>query len=94
MLNISTWARTFSLHHPIIAAPTPNPLGYRQRPETVWNFVYYGKQFNSADIADETRDFPCIAVLITDSKSAPPVFWSVLVTQAEGANSNQDGVQG
>ena len=30
--------------------------------------------FNSTDIADETRDFPCIPVLIGDSKSALPVF--------------------
>ena len=30
-------------------------------------------------IADETRDFPCIAVLLGNFKSAPPVFRSALV---------------
>ena len=30
-------------------------------------------------IADETRDFPCIAVLPENSKSAPSVFWSALL---------------
>ena len=31
-------------------------------------------------IADETRDFPCIPVLPENFQSAPPVFWSALVT--------------
>ena len=73
---ISTRARTFSLHHPVTTMPTPNqptelpPLLRNQS----GNFVN-----EHTDIADETRDFPCIAVLIGNSKSAPPVFWSALV---------------
>ena len=42
------------------------------------SLLKFGK-LSQTDIADEARDFPCIAVLIGNPKSAPPVFWSALI---------------
>ena len=86
MVNISTWTRTFSLQHPMITTPTPNLLGYRHKWENSQKFCLLWPtdvadnsiQFNSTDIADKKLDFMCIAVLIGDSNSAPPVFSSAL----------------
>ena len=38
MVNISVWARIFSLHHPMITTPTSNPLGYHHRLEDCLKF--------------------------------------------------------
>ena len=71
----STQAGIFSLHYFVTTAPVPNPLSYCHR----WNTTLEICQLSQTDIADETRDFPCIAVLIGNSKSAQPMFLSALV---------------
>ena len=57
-----------TLHHPMITAATPTPLSYCHCWETRFEILLI-----IADIADKTRDFSCIAVLIGNSKSVPPV---------------------
>ena len=60
MVNIPTWARTFTLHNPIITTSTPNLLGYRHRCENCLKFFYYGK----TDIADNSVQFNSIQQIL------------------------------